>query len=137
MAEAVGCAVVGARLHYATSVLHSISQCNIDILQHVQNLLVRIVTATARRRSTVTNQELLIQLHWPPIKHQIQYKLAILAKRSPSSTASLYSCSLISRISRILRSSSDRFYYMCRAINYQLPAQVSVLLRHHLECFAY
>jgi hypothetical protein len=80
-------------------------------LQQVQNLLARIVTATPRRRPTITSKELLIQLHWLPVKYQSQYKLAILAYRLLSSTASLYLSSLISRHQppRSFRSSSDRF----------------------------
>jgi hypothetical protein len=78
MVKAVGCAIVDAMLDYANSVLQGISQYNIDRLQRVQNLLARIVTATPRHRPTVTSQELLIQLHWLPVKYRIQYKLAIL-----------------------------------------------------------
>jgi hypothetical protein len=57
MAKAVGCAIVGARLDYANSVLLGISHLqHIDRLQRIQNLLARIVTATPRRRPTVRNQ---------------------------------------------------------------------------------
>jgi hypothetical protein len=78
MTKAVGCAIVGAMLDYVNSVLQGISQYNIDRLQRVQNLLARIVTATPRHHPTVTSQEFLNQLHWLPVKYQIQYKLAIL-----------------------------------------------------------
>jgi hypothetical protein len=60
MAKAVGCAIVGAMLDYANSVLQGISQYNIGRLQRVQNLLACTVTATPRHRPTVTSQELLI-----------------------------------------------------------------------------
>jgi hypothetical protein len=111
VAKAVGCAVVDARLDYANSVVHGISQYILDRLQRIQNLLARIVAATVRCHPAVTSQKLLIQLHWLPIKYRSQYKLAILTYRSQSLTAPLYLSSLFSRYQPpcISRSSSDRF----------------------------
>ena len=67
----VACALVS--LDYANSVLFGAIQKNISKLQKAQNLLARVVTCSPQSCSPRT---LLQQLHWLPIKHRIDFKIA-------------------------------------------------------------
>jgi len=69
------CALVNTRLDYANSVLHGTSDTNIKKLQRVQNSLARVVTNTRRTEHT---HSILKQLHWLPIGHKNDYKIALL-----------------------------------------------------------
>jgi len=73
MAKMVACALVGSRLDYANSLLFGTTQKNISKLQKAQNLLARVVTCYPQSYSPCT---LLQQLHWLPIKHRIDFKMA-------------------------------------------------------------
>ena len=39
----IAASIVGSRLDYCNSVLHAVSQCNIDRLQRVHNVLARVI----------------------------------------------------------------------------------------------
>ena len=69
----VACAIVGAKLDYCNGILHGISTTNINKLQQVQNTLARVVTG-GRKYDHIT--PVLKELHWLPIKHRIDFKLA-------------------------------------------------------------
>ena len=81
MAKMVACALVGFRLDYANSVLFRATQKNISKLQKAQNLLARVVTCSPQSCSPRT---LLQQLHWLPIKHRIDFKIANSTFRRPT-----------------------------------------------------
>ena len=74
----VACALVGSRLDYANSVLFGTTQKNISKLQKAQNLLARVVACSPQSCSPRT---LLQQLHWLPIKHRIDFKIANITLR--------------------------------------------------------
>ena len=73
MTHRVACAIVGAKLDCCNGILHGISTTNINKLQRVQNTLARVVTG-GRRYDHIT--QVLKELHWLPIKHCIDFKLA-------------------------------------------------------------
>jgi len=81
MAKMVACALVGSRLDYANCVLFGATQKNIYIfkLQKAQNLLARVVTSSPQSCSPRT---LLQQLHWLPVKHRIDFKIANITFRT-------------------------------------------------------
>ena len=79
MAKMVACALVSSRLDYANSVLFGATQKNISKLQKSQNLLARVVTCSTQSCSPRT---LLQQLHWLPIKHCIDFKIANITFRT-------------------------------------------------------
>ena len=79
MAKMVACALVGSRLDYANSVLFGTTQKNISRLQSAQNLLARVVSCSPQSCSPRT---LLQQLHWLPIEHRIDFKIANITFRT-------------------------------------------------------
>jgi len=70
---------VSCRLDYCNALLYGISGGLIQRLQSVQNAAARLVTG-ARRRDHIT--PVLRQLHWLPVKHRIDFKLAVLVYKS-------------------------------------------------------
>ena len=66
VAKSVACALVGARLDYANSVLYGVSQHNIARLQRVQNALARVVIGPSVTQRSDPNKLLQI-LHWLPV----------------------------------------------------------------------
>lgn len=87
MARTVASALVNSRLDYANSVLYGTTESNILKLQRAQNALARVVTY-ARRTEHV--RPVLQQLHWLPIRHRIEYKLATLAFKIRSTSEPAY-----------------------------------------------
>ena len=72
MANTIACSVVGSRLDYCNSILYKPTKANITKLQRVQsNLLAYRYT----RRTHA--DDLLAQLHWLPVSHRIEYKIAL------------------------------------------------------------
>ena len=74
-AKTIVSSLVGCRLDYANSVLYGTSLTNIKWLQRVQNWLARVV---ARLPTCSPTTPTLKELHWLPIRHRIDYKIAIL-----------------------------------------------------------
>ena len=72
IAKMVACALVDSRLDYDNSVLFGATQKNISEPQKAQNLIARVVTCS----QSCTPHTLLQQLHWLPIKHCIDFKIA-------------------------------------------------------------
>ena len=108
VAKSVACALVGARLDYANSVLYGVSQHNIARLQRVQNALARVVIGPSVTQRSDPNK-LLQRLHWLPVAWRINYKIATFAFKVQSNSAPSYLCHLLSlyRPSRCLRSSNE------------------------------
>ena len=74
MAKMVACA--GSRLDYSNSVLFGATQKNISKLQKAQNLLAQ----------SCSPRTLLQQLHWLPIKHRIDFKIASISGVNANTT---------------------------------------------------
>jgi len=75
-AKMIACSMVDGRLDYCNSVLYGTSAMYLNELQQVQNSAARIVTGSRRFEHALS---LLAELHWLPIKHRIQYKIAVIA----------------------------------------------------------
>jgi len=75
MATAVGALLVQSHLDYAYSLPNGICKSNLNKLQRVQNSLARIIL---QRHPLMSSHGLLSELHWLPIHHQVNYKLATL-----------------------------------------------------------
>ena len=105
MAKTVASALVNSQLDYANSVLYGTSTVNIAKLQRVQNTLARVVTSTKRFQHI---RPVLERLHWLPITHRINYKVATLAYKVRSTNSPAYLLPAVSNYvpTRQLRSST-------------------------------
>ena len=92
-AKMVASVLVGSRLDYANSVLYGTTQKNISKLQKAQNLLARVVTCSPRS-SQSSSYNLLQHLHWLPIRHRINFKIANITFRTLQSSQPLSTVSL-------------------------------------------
>ena len=102
VAKEIAAALVGARLDYCNSILHGVSQYNINRLQRVQHTLARVVLG----RSPVSATTALQLLHWLPVTYRIKYKLAKLTYLALHGDSPRYLAELITpyRPTRALRS---------------------------------
>ena len=83
----IACSGVGSRLDYANAVLYGVSSKKINRLQRIQNALARCVVNS---KVHLSSNALLQQLHWLPIQHRIDFKLAKLSFLARSSATSSY-----------------------------------------------
>ena len=105
-AKTVAVAIVGSRLDYCNSLLAGTSASNLARLQLVQNTLARVV-AQKSRYCHIT--PVLAGLHWLPVRHQINFKIATTAFKVLHHQQPLYLAQILPRYtpSRSLRSSSS------------------------------
>lgn len=73
----MSCAIVTSRIDYCNSLLHGASAKNLNKLQRIQNRAARIV-CNAGRSQAASSRDLLIDLHWLPVRQRIDYKIATL-----------------------------------------------------------
>ena len=85
-AKTVASELIGSRLDHANSVLY-------DVSKRIQNSLVRVNTCAKLRAES---SRLLIDLHWLPIKHRIDFKMATLTFKILSTAEPSYLASLVS-----------------------------------------
>ena len=99
--KTIAAAIVGSRLDFCNSLLTGTSVSNLTRRQHVQNTLARVVTQKPRF-CLIT--PVLPDLHWLPVRHRINFKIAMVTFRVLQFLASL-----IPRYvpTRALRSSSS------------------------------
>ena len=105
-AKMVAVAIVGSRLYYCNSLLAGTSASNLARLQMVQNTLARVVAQKSRYCHIMP---VLAGLHWLPIRHRIDFKIAttafkVLHHQQPSYLAQIFPRYIPSRS---LRSSSS------------------------------
>ena len=105
-AKTVAVAIVGSRLDYCNSLLAGTSASNLARLQLVQNTLARVV-AQKSRYCHIT--PVLAGLHWLPVRHRINFKIATTAFKVLHHQQPLYLAQILPRYtpSRSLRSSSS------------------------------
>ncbi|XP_062613812.1 uncharacterized protein LOC134275555 [Saccostrea cucullata] len=96
-------ALVTSRLDYGNALLYGITETNISRLQRVQNTAARIVTRT-RKHDHIS--EVLISLHWLPVKFRTYYKILLYTFKVLQGTSPSYLKELITvyQPSRTLRS---------------------------------
>jgi len=88
LALTLTCSLILTRLDYCNSVLYGAPSSSIQILQRAQNNAARIVLQAPQRSHA---RPLLRELHWLPIQHRIEYKVAVSTFKSRSSaTAPTY-----------------------------------------------
>jgi hypothetical protein len=88
----IACAIVGAKLDYCNSILYGVASKNIDKLQRVQNTLARVVSG---RRKYDHIKPVLKDLHWLPIKHRINFKLATIIYKVKQTNEPTYLADLL------------------------------------------
>ena len=105
-AKTIASAIVGSRLDYCNSLLAGTSVSNLTRLQLVQNTLARVV-AQKSRFDHIT--PVLSELHWLPVCHRINFKIATITHRVLQFQQPSYLDALIPRYApvRSLRSSSS------------------------------
>ena len=105
-AEVVATAMVGSRLDYCNSLLAGTSVSNLSRLQLVQNTLASVV-AQKSRFDHIT--PVLFELHWLPVRHRINFKIASITHTVLQTQQPSYLAALIPRYApvRSLRSSSS------------------------------
>ena len=98
----VVCAIISSRLDYCNALLAGMSESNLDKLQHVQNILARVVTGL-RRMDDITPA--LKELHWLPIRARITFNVATVVyclreRRQPTYLADVISDDIPTRTLR-------------------------------------
>ena len=74
VANTMAASIVGTRLDYCNAMLYGATEKSLHTLQIVQNKLDRVVcNVTTRQQHTI---ELLLKLHWLPIRNRIKFKVA-------------------------------------------------------------
>jgi len=98
---------VSCRLDYCNSLLFGMTDDLFQWLQGVQNVAARLVTSTGRCEHMTP---VLRQLHWLPVRQRVEFKLALLIRKSLLGQLSPYladNCQLITDSGRRTLRSSD------------------------------
>jgi len=103
-------AFISGRLDYCNSLLYGMTDSLFQCLQSVQNAAARLITRTGRSEHITP---VLRELHWLPIRHRVDFKLATFVYKTLHGRIPRYlsgDCQLIFDASRQLRS-SDTFTF--------------------------
>jgi len=102
--------IVATRLDYCNGLLYDTSNCNLDKLQRIQNLLTRTVANVSwSNNATVVTR----CLHWLPIRQRTQFKMELLGFKAKQSLLPPYLQYILSshHPTRQLRSSSAHQFF--------------------------
>jgi len=80
MANTIATALVQSRLDYVNSILYLTSNTNLTKLQRIQNTAARIVTHGSN--TNFSSAQALSKLHWLPVRHRINFKIATLTYKA-------------------------------------------------------
>ena len=108
--KTIASSLVRSRLDDAYAVLVGTSFKNINRLQHIQNTLARIAMKVPHDQTrNVSTKHLLSTLHWLPVRHRIDFKIAVLTyKLLSTGQPSCLACKITPYVSgRRLRSSES------------------------------
>jgi len=102
---------VQSRLDYFNSIMYRMSSSNIHKLQSALNSLIRVFLLSLRHLSA---NERLSYLHWFPVYHRIQFKIATLTHKTSATCqpSYLYNHLQVHQPSRALRSSTQKLLQM-------------------------
>jgi hypothetical protein len=81
------CSLVTFRLDYGNALLYGICTSSLTKLQRIQNTAARIITRT-KKHDHIT--PVLVNLHWLPVEHRIQYRLLLQTFKAVNGTSPLY-----------------------------------------------
>ena len=99
---------ISCRLDYCNSLLYGVTDNVMRRVQSLQNAAAHLITG-ARRRDHIT--PVLSQLHWLPVRWQVEFKLACLVRQALCGQTPIYPADDIHLVSegnrQSLRSSSD------------------------------
>ena len=101
-------AFIACRLDYCNSLLHGITDSLSWQLQSIQNAAARLITGT-RRRDHIT--QVLMDLHWLPVRRRVDDKLALLVYMSLHGLAPSYLAN------DCILASSDKFRHRLQLAN--------------------
>ena len=98
-------ALVTSRLDYCNAVLYGLPASVTNKMQRLQNTCARMITRT-RRRDHIT--QVLVKLHWLPVRRRIEYKMLSHTYRAIHRQAPQYMCDMLSlyQPTRALRTQS-------------------------------
>jgi len=109
MAATLGASLVQSRFDYSNSITYGMSASNMHKLQSAQNSLKRLVLPSLRHLSA---SEQLSYLHWLPVRHWIQFKIATLTYMyktlATCQPSYLYNLLQVHQPSQALRSSAQK-----------------------------
>ncbi|XP_062609775.1 uncharacterized protein LOC134271589 [Saccostrea cucullata] len=108
------CSLVTSRLDYGNALLYGICTSSLTKLQRIQDTAARIITRT-KKHDHIT--PVLVNLHWLPVEHRIQYKLLLQTFKALNGTSPLYIQELVQVYTprRSLRSENSMFLVQSRA----------------------
>ena len=86
--------LVMSHIDYANSLLMGLPQCDIQKLQTIQNMAAKL---TLRRTKYNSCMVAFIDLHWPPIRECIEFKVLTLVHQSFDHKAPLYLSEMLKR----------------------------------------
>ena len=79
-----------SHLDYCNSVLAGLPDVDISKMQHIQNIVARMVVLNDGNMRDSNSRSILAKLHWLPIQRRIQYKILTLVHKCPSSGVPKY-----------------------------------------------
>ena len=115
-------AIVGSRPDYCNSLLAGTSVSNLARLQLVQNTLARVVAQKPRFCHTTP---VLTDLHWLPIRHRINFKIATIAFKVLHFQVVLIRC--LGHLEQVTMSSFIHFRSSC----FQEETQASSFFKYY------
>ena len=115
-ANTIACSVVSSRIDYCNSIFTGMSSSNVGALQRVQNFAARVVSGVGRSEHIT---EHLRKLHWLPVRHRIDFKLATVTFKTIKSSEPDYLRDALEPYTpvRDLRSASNDLLVCPRARN--------------------